>query len=123
MKRRFWVLLLLLFLGLLVNCEKTIPFPAELIGTWETDVPRYEDRFIEISNMQLIFGTGDALPDVLFVQKVKKNQKDTLIEWVFSCQNSEGDPIEIVLFYKTGTNGNQLTLKNNEHILWIKVQA
>ena len=122
MKIKFGVILLNLFFLLLVSCTKTSPFPTELIGTWFTEEPLYEDRYIEINEAQLIFGTGAGEPNVLFIDKFEKKEQDGFVEWTLYCQNIEGDSLDIVLFYKRGADIEQIRLKNNKQIQWIKHQ-
>ncbi len=120
MKRKL-VLILLNFI-FFFSCEKPVPFPEELSGTWVTDAADYQDRFIEIKDMQLIFGAGAELPSVLLINKIKKKETDKGVEWTFYCENIEGNTIDIILLYKTGTNGEQFTLKNKEQVLWTRAQ-
>ncbi len=123
MKRIIPVLFLHLLLTLAIGCDRSnTSFPAELKGRWITDAPRYEDRFLEISSWELTFGTGENLPQVLFVNKVGKIEKGKGVEWTLNCQNNTGDSIDIVLFYEAELEGAQIFLKNKEHILWTRDQ-
>ena len=52
-------LALLSLLTLLGGCDDGVTrVPPELIGTWTTDAPAYRNRYLEISPVRLVFGTG-----------------------------------------------------------------
>ncbi|MGH7424069.1 MAG: hypothetical protein ACREJ1_10410, partial [Candidatus Methylomirabilales bacterium] len=40
------------------QAQKESPVPDHLLGVWTTSAPRYADRYIEIRNDMIIFGTG-----------------------------------------------------------------
>ena len=42
------IIFISLFSVFIFTRQESIPFPAELTGLWETDDPRYSDRFFEI---------------------------------------------------------------------------
>jgi len=53
------VFALFVALAFLAGCGARVEnVPSELIGTWETDAPEYAHRYLEISPVQLVFGTG-----------------------------------------------------------------
>ena len=45
--------------------------PPELVGVWETSAPKYENRYIEITNESLIFGVGDGKDIVNEIKYIK----------------------------------------------------
>jgi len=123
MKRMIPVLFLHLLLSLTIGCDgSNTSFPAGLKGRWITDASRYKDRYIEFSNTTLVFGTGENLPKIWFVNKVGKIEKGKTVEWTLNCQNISGDSIDIVLFYEAEKDGEQIFLKNKEKILWTRDQ-
>ncbi len=122
MRRKMGAVFLCFFFLWSVGCEKSVPFPTELLGKWVTDAPDHADRFIEIKDMQLIFGTDAVMPTFLFIQRFKKKEQNRAIEWTFHCRSSEDNPLDIILFYQTDTKGERLILKNKEQVVWTKDQ-
>jgi len=122
MKNKIGVFLLSFLIFFTVNCEKKIPFPTELIGVWTTESPGYADKYIDIKDMQIIFGTGESIPSILLVDQIQKKTKTQLVEWTLKCKDIEGNPIDIVVFYKIEANKEQITMKNKEQVLWTKVK-
>ena len=120
MMKKQIVFLLIFFCLLMVNCETTTLFPTELIGTWVTEDAPYEDRYIKINEAQFIFGTGPGEPNVFFIDKIQKKDLKEVVEWTFYCHNMGGAPFDIVVFYKSGTDGGQIKLRNKEQIQWVK---
>ena len=108
----------------IAGCEQKspVPFPSYLIGTWVTNEPRYKDRYLEINEGEIIFGTGENKPNTFFIDSIKKGNQAAIIEWTFFCQNMEGTLFDIVIFYNSGAKTASITLKNKETIVWYKVE-
>ncbi|MCK4785867.1 MAG: hypothetical protein KAV87_19075, partial [Desulfobacteraceae bacterium] len=50
--------------------------PDDLVGRWTTSAPEYTDRFLELSEVTVIFGTGEDNIDVNFISSVDKRVAD-----------------------------------------------
>ena len=86
------------------------PFPSILIGTWVTQEPRYKDRYIEINEGEIIFGTGGNQSNTFFIDSIKKGDQVAITEWTLFCQDMEETLFEIVIFYNAGTKSASITL-------------
>jgi len=114
----------ILIVLLLQSCEKDnfVAFPSSLKGTWVTDEVRYQERYIDIDELAITLGTGKGTSNALLINKIKKNIKKPMDEWIFLCQNMEGDLIEFAIFYNSDHDGNILYLRNMKEIKWRKVE-
>ena len=99
-------------------------FPSTLLGIWNTDDSRYKNRYIEFFENRIIFGTGDIESYTLFVNTIKENSKKPTIEWTLFCEDVEGNPSAMVIFYRPATDnipqGASIRLKNKKSIVWYK---
>ncbi len=113
---------------ILPSCEQKSShlLPSALVGTWVTDDLRYEDRYVEFSNNMIIFGAGGNDSYNLFITKTAKNISGSVTEWIFFCDDLEGNPSEIVIFYQTPTDttatSGSIKLKHKEAIVWYKTE-
>jgi hypothetical protein len=118
------IIILILVTFCILGCKKKDPslLPPPLIGIWLTDNSLYKERYIEIYDNQIIFGTGEDKSQTFFVDKVKKYIIGATTEWVFYCEDMEGNPFEVVIFYKGETDANpnsgSIKLKNQATIIW-----
>lgn len=112
---------LIVFIGLFVNsCSDPVPFPTQLVGNWVTDTAKYEDRYIEIDETKLIFGTGKPEPNILFINSFEKKPQGKTTEWIFHCEIKKGERFKIVLLYYIENGSESIQLKNTPQIFWYK---
>lgn len=92
----------------------------ELLGIWITEEKLYEDRFIEFTEDLLVFGTGTGLPNIYFIQKVKKKVGELSEEYTFYCKNFDETAFRFI-FYTTESDGSlTLRLNNPRQVVWNK---
>ncbi len=104
------------------GCEsnRSAEFPEKMAGIWATDNARYKDRFIEIDENRIAFGTGSDSSNVFYVEKIRKVTKDSTERWIFHCTDIEGSPFEFAMHFQTGSDEKLLMLRNMEEIIWYK---
>lgn len=121
---RVVLIVFILVVLFLAGCEKTAPdkLPSGLFGTWITENSRYQDRYLDISDTILRLGTGNDTSNTFFIDHVKQIPGDPAVEWTFFCQNMQGDPYEITLFYAAQDDPASIRLKNMETIVWFKAE-
>ena len=114
---------ILIFL-LLQSCEtgNFVEFPSSLKGTWVTDELRYQERYIVIDELAITLGTGKRTSNIFLIDKIKKNIKKPMDEWIFLCQDREGTSIEFVILHNSDHDYNLLYLRNMKKIKWHKVE-
>jgi hypothetical protein len=91
--------------------------PDELVGVWMTSDPRYQDRFLDISKVTIIFGTGKDNIDTYFISNVEKTVQDKAILYTVHFHNPKGLE-DKVSFYYDPQNGNTIRFKNQKQIAW-----
>ncbi len=122
--RKNFLIVLSLLVVLTFGCEResSIPFPSLLKGIWVTDNIKYQNRYIEIDEHTLVFGIGGDKSHTFFIDRIKKNIKGSMEEWILSCQDEEGTSFEYVFLTENKSDGTLLTMKNMGKIIWYKVE-
>ncbi|MBI4791671.1 MAG: hypothetical protein HY789_02805 [Deltaproteobacteria bacterium] len=95
--------------------------PDYLIGRWLTSAPGYEDRYLEINNVSLLFATSESTVNEYFIDKTATSASADGKQIVFTieCRDLENSPYRFSLTYEPG-NGGTLSFKNQSHITWRK---
>ena len=128
-EKKIVAIIILIFAAFFISgCEQnnSSVFPSTLIGTWVTDDSLYKNRYIEIYDRQIIFGTGENKSQTFFVDKAEKYIIGATTEWTFFCEDMEGNPFKVVMFYKEEPDTNpikgSIKLKNQAKIIWYKTE-
>lgn len=121
MKKNRLLCILFLFLSVF-SCSEQEPFPEELIGRWETDVLSYDDRFIEISEEEIILGTGGVDSNYFFIRSYKSMPRGNTVHWMFSCETNPGELFEIPLIFYPDESEPRLQMENVLEVDWYKVE-
>lgn len=92
--------------------------PNEMLGVWTTETPKYADRFFELQNDRVIFGTGKGQSDsnlVVAVEEIRQGPK-----WLYNIEylGSEGQTYTFSFYYQTSPQ--TIALKNQSGIEWKK---
>ncbi len=106
---------------IVLSCCESVPFPQELSGTWRSQDLLYADRYIQISEKQLILGTGEGLPNIFYIKDFSQQEADDRIEWTFYCEISRGETFELTILYSPGPE-SVLQFKNTPDVHWYKVE-
>ena len=95
----------------------TTDVPQELQGLWITSDPAYRDRSLEISQVTITFGTGNATETTSFIQKceISTDGPETAYTILYSGDDGEA---KLSLSYNPVTK--ELRLKNQRSIAWHK---
>jgi hypothetical protein len=99
--------------------RKPTLFPDELVGVWMTSDPRYADRFLDLSKVTIIFGTGKDNIDIYFISNVEKTVQDKAILYTVHFHNQEGLE-DKVSFYYDPQNSGTIRFKNQKQITWTR---
>jgi hypothetical protein len=111
-----------LTLALLTGCTRqaTEPqmLPAQVLGEWRTNEPRYEGRFLKLDSDQVTIGLGGEAPDQReHIQTVSLTPPDSPTDYVIGLRTSDGAEDSIALQFSP-RNGGELRLKSQPKILW-----
>lgn len=94
----------------------------EFQGVWKTTALSYDDRFFEISDSTITFGTGNGGQDIYFIRALTKRTdgKDTL--YTLTYDNIEGTDFKRSFYYRQ-SRGGVIQFKNQEDIEWTRVNS
>lgn len=100
--------------------EKADALDPSILGIWQTDAPKYEDRFIELGEALLILGTGDHDPNIYYIKNVKKDLLKNLAIYTLACTAADDSEFTFELTITSDSKGLSLKLKNQGHVVWRK---
>jgi len=104
-----------------ISCSESMPFPQELSGTWRSHDPSYEDRYLQISEEQLVLGTGEGLPNIFYIKDFRRQTAGDGVEWTFYCEINRGETFELTILYFPGPEA-VLQFKNTPGVHWYKLE-
>ncbi len=94
----------------------------EFDGVWKTTAENYDDRFFEISDSTITFGTGDATQDIYFIHAVTKSAEDQGTVYTISYDNIEGTKFKISFYYQP-SHGGVIYFKNQKDVKWTRLNS
>ena len=94
--------------------------PDDLVGRWTTSAPEYTNRFLELSEVTVIFGTGEDNIDVNFISSVDKRVEGGSTLYTIKYHDLKGMEGQ-VSFYWDPTE-EVIRLKNQKRIIWKKAK-
>ena len=109
--------ILLIFVG--CNGNNLRVLPAELSGIWTTDDPRYQGRFLELSQAYVIVGVGDGSVDLQRIMHVKSVASGVETTYTVFSKESDGTNVKLIIVFKHD-DGGQFQLGNQSGIIWKK---
>ena len=125
-RRRAWRSILLLLLPLLLLClagcdqaaQTATTLPRQMAGTWRTDEPKYEGRYMKLDGDRITFGLGGTASDrVEMVEQVTMTPLDNPTDFTVRLKMSDGGTDTIKLQY-VDKFGGELHLKSQPKIAW-----
>ena len=108
-------------LATLAGCQaqKENPVPDHLLGVWTSSAPRYADRYIEIRNDMIIFGTGGDAFELHVLAELKEAREGEAIAYTITHLNHFGQPYNLSFYYEPSGDGI-IRFKNQREIVWTK---
>ncbi len=110
-------LLALLFSHAGCQAEAVNDVPEDLLGTWTTGAPRYDDRYLKFTSDSVIVGTGEYTSDTYIVVDIKKETEKFRTLYTVSYKKPGGANYKLT-FYYDADDGGLLTFKHQEHLIW-----
>lgn len=104
----------------LTSCNKSVPFPEELIGTWVSEHEQYKKKFIVISRDAVSFGGDEGINLTAFVRDYRKEESEG--EWTLFCEDKEGVPYDMFLVVSREKGDVLLKMKNRRDVIWKKLK-
>ena len=93
--------------------------PDEFLGVWKTTALNYEDRFFEISDSTITFGTGNGKKDICCIQAATKTVEDKDILYTITYANLEKTEFKLSFYYKKD-HGGVIQFKNQMDVEWTR---
>jgi hypothetical protein len=94
--------------------------PQELMGTWITDAPAYQDRCLRFDSEHVLFGVGEdtqyTIQHIVGID-VRQDGKQTI--YTIRAKDAEGTH-ELVFTYDP-SDGGSLQIKNVRGVAWRKL--
>ena len=94
--------------------------PDELVGVWKTTSPRYEDRFFEISEDLVVFGTGGRTTAAHPIVSISGTLEDERLLYAISYEIAEGEEYGFFFYYDPAGSG-VIRFKNQQDMAWTVV--
>jgi hypothetical protein len=94
----------------------------EFQGVWKTTSANYDDRFFEIANTTITFGTGDGKQDIYYIRAATKRAEDKDTVYTITYENPEGTEFRLSFYYQQ-SRGGVIQLKNQRDIEWARINS
>jgi hypothetical protein len=91
-------------------------------GVWKTTAKNYNDRFFEISDSTITFGTGGGNQDIYFIHSATKSSGDEGIIITLSFDNTAETQFKLSFYYKP-YHGGVIYFKNQQDVKWTRVNS
>ena len=94
--------------------------PNNLLGVWVTSDAAHRDRFLEISPVTVTFGTGGGTESTGFIQEFKEVADGAELLYNITYKGDDGKA-KLTFSYNRSTK--QLRLKNQQTVIWHKLET
>jgi len=91
--------------------------PEQLLGTWVTPAPAYEDRAFTIEPLQITLVRGEAGPVTHRVERIEFQRFGGVTQYRFQYRNESG-ATDVFQVDHTPFPGDFLRIKNRPQIAW-----
>jgi hypothetical protein len=120
-KRSLFILLMLAGATLFpASCTKETMPPHFLLGVWETDDPRFQDRYLKITREKLIFGLGEGRTAEHLIDQIKRKKVEEGFFFTIYYKDIWGKKWTQSMTYDPA-GGGTIQLKNRSEI-WKKAE-
>lgn len=121
-------LLLLMTVGLIagliamiVTRRPDVSCPEELIGTWKTAAPGYEDSMLVLTKHAVIFSAGGDHLDAQAVRRLESVPDGRRVLYTLVYGNPRNEEHMLTFFYHP--HERTITFKNQSHLIWIRTMV
>lgn len=112
----------LLLMGYLIfSHASSNPVLLDLNGVWKTQAPGYADRYMEISDGVIMFGTGGDTLESYVIDKVETRSNGARTLYTLTYLDRDRNEMRLSFYYES--RGEPLiTFKHQAHLTWTQVQ-
>lgn len=112
----------LLFMAyLFFTQESSGALPADLHGVWKTSAPRYADRYMEISEGVILFGTGGDSLESYVIDSVEVQPNGTRTLYTITYLDGNNEELRLSFYYDPDAT-RLITFKHQDHLKWTRVR-
>lgn len=79
------------------------PLPEDLIQVWRNPAPGYEDRYFEIREQWVLFGTSDFTFKMHPIESVQSQHVDKVTKFTIEYRAADGESVPVHLVYTPGS--------------------
>lgn len=105
---------------LLLHYNDNELLPDDLAGRWTTSAPEYAERFLELSQVTVIFGIGKDNIVVNFISSVDKRTEDGVA--LYTIRYRDLDKTEGYIAFYWYPSEKVIRLKNQKQMIWKKTK-
>jgi len=107
----------LFFTALACQDGQRASVPAHLQGVWKSSHPKYADRFLIITQENIIFGIGGGQSESHSITSVKQVLEEDRILYTISYVSAEGQIYRLAVIHNPIEKGT-IRLKNQRQVAW-----
>jgi hypothetical protein len=93
--------------------------PGYLVGRWISSAPGYQERYLEISDVSLIFATSPTTVSEYFITNISTTATAKETSLAIESKDAQDITYHFALTYQP-VQGGLLFFKNQPHIIWKK---
>ena len=97
--------------------------PDYLVGKWISFVPAYQDRYLEITKISLIFATGPSTVSEYFITNIITNATEQGTSFAIDSRDPEDISYQFFLIFQPNEHGGTLFFKNQQNVKWLKTSS
>lgn len=88
-----------------------------LMGVWTTTHPRYQDRYLQLSEETVTFGRGGAAAGHYTIQSFDTEQikEGTLVKIIYVDEESTANPLNLIY---VAQNGGIIWMTHQKQVIW-----
>lgn len=100
------------------SAKQAVEVPSEILGTWTTNAPGYEDRALEITATSLIFHAGESGRLEYSIDRIRAEHLESTTSYTL-LYGGEQEQQTLAFDYRFGA-GETIRLRNQRHRTWRK---
>jgi hypothetical protein len=114
--------LILVAILLVMGCQDSLikQAPAEIVGTWEADDPRFKGCTMEITPNRIVFGNPVTGMTRNYITMIRKSPEGTRTLYEISYENAEELDYLLPVYYIRSGEEEILRLKNRDEVKWTR---
>jgi len=115
-------IIVILSIAALFGCQifSNRDVPEELVGLWETSVPRYENCWFQFEDKMVIVQNRLSDVDFYHITDIEVSTEDEKTLYNIYYKDGHGGEYRFSLYYLKGPHRDVIRFKHQEEIAWLK---